>query len=189
MSKLLQLVFCFIINIFSSISIIQVNKYIYINYGFSNLVLTCLQFAITSACLFLCSKFQMIKTVRIPIFKMIRMSLAFCGFVLLTNYSLQFNSIGTYQCLKALTTPGVLLISHFVYSKTYSLKINLTTVILCRLANKWFFFKYYFYSFKKKVPVLLGIVFNSLYDLKYNFYGLNFGLFGAIVSSFYQVVI
>ena len=128
MSKLLHLVFCFIINMVSSISIIQINKYIYSNYGFSNLLLTCLQFAITSACLFICSKFQMIKTIRIPILKMIKMSLAFCGFVVLTNYSLQFNSIGTYQCLKALTLPFVMMISHFIYKKKYSLTIVTTTV-------------------------------------------------------------
>jgi solute carrier family 35, member E3 len=124
----LLLVVCFSINIVSSISIIQVNKHIYINYGISNLALTCLQFAITSVCLFICNKFRMFKTIKIPIFIMAKMALAFCGFVVLTNYSLQFNSIGTYQCLKALTLPFVMMISHFIYKKKYSLTIVTTTV-------------------------------------------------------------
>jgi hypothetical protein len=39
-----------------------------------------------------------------------------------------------------------------------------------------------------KIPVIFGIIFNSLFDFKYNFYGLYVGLGGAIISSFYQVV-
>ena len=124
----LLLVVCFSINILSSIFIIQVNKYIYTNFGISNLSVTYLQFAITSVCLFIGSKFRMFKTINIPILMMIKMSFAFCGFVVLTNYSLQFNSIGTYQCLKAFTLPLVMIISHFIYKKKYSLTTVATTV-------------------------------------------------------------
>ena len=130
MVKFLKLSSGLFINMFSSILIIQVNKYIYINYGISNMTLTCVHFIITSSCLVVCSKLSIFKRAKISIKKMVPMALSFCGFVVLTNYSLQFNSIGTYQCLKALTTPGVLLIVTFVYKTKYSLKVNLTVVCL-----------------------------------------------------------
>jgi solute carrier family 35, member E3 len=128
MIKILKLCGGLIANMFSSIFIIQVNKYIYINYGISNLVLTCLHFVITFVCLIVCSELKIFRVVKIPISKMIPMAISFCGFVVTTNYSLQLNSIGTYQCLKALTTPFVLFIVNFFYSTKYSLKVNLTVV-------------------------------------------------------------
>ena len=128
MTHFIKIFLGFSINMLSSISLIQVNKYIYIHYGISNLVLTCLQFSITSVCLILCAAFDLFKVIKIPIRKMVPMALSFCGFVLLTNYSLQFNSIGTYQCMKALTLPGVLIILYLIYDKKYSLKVNLTSV-------------------------------------------------------------
>jgi solute carrier family 35 protein E3 len=128
MIKILQLCGGLTANMLSSISIIQINKYIYVNYGMSNIVLTCFHFFITFVCLMICSELRIFRIVKIPIKKMVPMALSFCGFVVLTNYSLQFNSIGTYQCLKALTTPGVLFIVKFFYGKKYSLKVNLTVV-------------------------------------------------------------
>ena len=45
-----------------------------------------------------------------------------------------------------------------------------------------------YFIFYLKVPVIFGILLNSFFDLKYNFYGLNLGLIGALISSVYQVV-
>jgi len=59
---------------------------------------------------------------------MLPMSLSFCFFVVFTNFSLQYNSVGAYQCLKALTTPGVMIISIFYYKQSYSTKVKLTVV-------------------------------------------------------------
>jgi solute carrier family 35 protein E3 len=53
---------------------------------------------------------------------------SFCAFVLLTNYSLEYNSIGTYQCLKALTIPGVMIISILFYKQNYSMKVKFSVV-------------------------------------------------------------
>ena len=130
--KAILLFVYFSINTFSSILIIQINKYIYLNYGISNLVLTCLQFAITSLSLIVCAKLRIFKIVDIPIRKMIPMALTFCGFVVFTNYSLQFNSIGTYQCLKALTLPGILMILA-TKNTIYSFNVNLTAVTFSKL--------------------------------------------------------
>lgn len=116
------------INFVSSIAIIQVNKYIYINYEYPNMALTCLNFVFTFIGLLICEKFGVFKIKKVSILKMLPMAASFCGFVVLTNYSLQYNSVGTYQCLKALTTPTVVVISMLIYNQKYSTKIKLSVV-------------------------------------------------------------
>lgn len=119
-----------LINIVASISIIQVNKYIYVEYGFPNMTLTCIHFIVTFIGLVICNRLEVFKKVDIPLYKMLPMAFTFCGFVVLTNYSLQFNAIGTYQCLKIMTIPGVMLISYYYYKHGYSFKVKLSIVIL-----------------------------------------------------------
>jgi len=121
-------VICWSLNLVSSIALIQINKYIYKQYGFPNMTLTCLHFLITFICLFICNLLGLVKIVKVPLRKMIPMSFLFCGFVVFTNYSLQVNTVGTYQCFKALTAPGVLLISYYFYNKHYSWKVTSTLV-------------------------------------------------------------
>ena len=116
------------INFVSSIAIIQVNKYIYVNYEYPNMALTCLNFVFTFIGLLICEKFGVFKIKKVSILKMLPMAASFCGFVVLTNYSLQYNSVGTYQCLKALTTPTVVVISMLIYNQKYSTKIKLSVV-------------------------------------------------------------
>jgi solute carrier family 35 protein E3 len=116
------------INFVSSIAIIQVNKYIYVNYEYPNMALTCLNFIFTFIGLLICEKFGVFKIKKVSILKMLPMAASFCGFVVLTNYSLQYNSVGTYQCLKALTTPTVVVISMLIYNQKYSTKIKLSVV-------------------------------------------------------------
>lgn len=116
------------INLISSIGIIQINKYVYDIYEFPNMTLTCLNFLFTFLGLAILSHFNCFKIARVPLLKMLPMSFTFCGFVLFTNYSLEHNTIGTYQCLKALTTPGVMIISIFFYKQTYSNRVKSTLV-------------------------------------------------------------
>ena len=115
-------------NVISSVAIIQVNKYIYVNYGYPNMSLTCLHFIFTFIGLIICERFGVFKIKKVPIMKMLPMSASFCGFVVLTNYSLQYNSVGTYQCLKALTTPIVVVISMYLYNQSYSTRVKLSVV-------------------------------------------------------------
>lgn len=122
-----------IINLVSSVAIIQLNKYIYVNYGYPNMSLTCLHFIFTFLGLTVLAKLGIFRIKKVPIIKMLPMSVSFCGFVVLTNFSLQYNSIGTYQCLKALTTPIVVLISIYYNNVRYSMKVKLTVVSFMRL--------------------------------------------------------
>ena len=132
-----------LINLISSVAIIQFNKYIYTQYFFSNMCLTCIHFLVTFVCLILCVHVGIVDFVHISIKRMLPMAISFCGYILLTNYSLQFNSIGTYQCLKALSTPGVMIISVLFYKHEYSAKVKLTVVSL----NLFIWFK----KFKEKI--------------------------------------
>ena len=118
-------------NVVLSVAIIQVNKYIYVNYEYPNMSLTCLHFIFTFVGLLICERCGVFKIKKVPIIKMLPMAASFCGFVVLTNYSLQYNSVGTYQCLKALTTPIVVVISMYLYNHTYSTKVKLSVVSYC----------------------------------------------------------
>ncbi|KAG2469385.1 CPSF6 factor, partial [Polypterus senegalus] len=96
--------------------------------------------------------------------KIFLLALSFCGFVAFTNLSLQNNTIGTYQLAKAMTTPVIIVIQTVYYKKTFSTKIKLTLI-----------------------PISVGVVLNSYYDVKFNFLGMLFAVLGVLVTSLYQV--
>jgi hypothetical protein len=64
---------------------------IYVNYEYPNMALTCLNFVFTFIGLLICEKFGVFKIKKVSILKMLPMAASFCGFVVLTNYSLQYN--------------------------------------------------------------------------------------------------
>ena len=117
-----------VINICSSICIVFLNKWLYVHHGFPNMTLTCIHFATTYIGLRLCVLLNVFKPKRLSVLKVVPLSLAFCGFVVFTNLSLQNNTVGTYQLAKALTTPAIVGIHTFFYSKSYSTQIKLTVV-------------------------------------------------------------
>jgi len=59
---------------------------------------------------------------------MVPVSLTFCGFVVLTNLSLQSNTVGTYQIIKTMTTPMIIVIQTAFYARIFSLPVKLTLV-------------------------------------------------------------
>ena len=117
-----------VVNICASISIILINKWIYSNYGFPNVSLTCIHFFVTSIGLFICEYFNVFQAKRLPIKKMLPLSLSFCGFVAFTNLSLETNSVGTYQIIKTMTTPCIMMIQSQFYGSSYSTQVKLTMV-------------------------------------------------------------
>ena len=124
----LLLYFCIVLNISSSICIVMINKWIYTHYHFPNITLTCIHFIATSIGLQICSAFNIFNPRRLEIKSMLPLSINFCGFVVFTNLSLQHNTVGTYQLIKVLTTPCIMLIHAVFYRKTYSFPILLTLV-------------------------------------------------------------
>ncbi|XP_015239417.1 PREDICTED: solute carrier family 35 member E3 isoform X2 [Cyprinodon variegatus] len=130
-----------LVNLFSSICVVFINKWIYVHYRFPNMTLTLVHFVVTWLGLYVFQK--------IDIF---------------SPKSLQNNTIGTYQLAKAMTTPVIILIQTTYYKKTFSTKIKLTLV-----------------------PITLGVILNSYYDVRFNLLGMVFATLGVLVTSLYQV--
>ncbi|XP_078424118.1 solute carrier family 35 member E3 isoform X2 [Cetorhinus maximus] len=154
-----------LVNLFASICIVFVNKWIYVQYGFPNMTLTLLHFVMTGLGLYICQRVNIFSPKSLHPTKILLLALSFCGFVVFTNLSLQNNSIGTYQLAKAMTTPVIIVIQSVYYKKTFSSKIKLTLI-----------------------PITLGVVLNSYFDVKFNFLGILFATLGVLVTSVYQVM-
>ncbi|XP_067906603.1 solute carrier family 35 member E3 isoform X2 [Heterodontus francisci] len=114
------------VNLFASICIVFVNKWIYVQYGFPNMTLTLLHFLMTGLGLYICQRLNIFSPKTLNPTKILLLALSFCGFVVFTNLSLQNNTIGTYQLAKAMTTPVIIVIQTVYYKKTFSSKIKLT---------------------------------------------------------------
>uniref|UniRef100_A0A3B3XHM6 Sugar phosphate transporter domain-containing protein n=1 Tax=Poecilia mexicana TaxID=48701 RepID=A0A3B3XHM6_9TELE len=153
-----------LVNLFSSICIVFINKWIYVHYGFPNMTLTLIHFVVTWLGLYICQKMDIFCPKSLPVRRIMWLALSFCGFVAFTNLSLQNNSIGTYQLAKVMTTPVIILIQTTYYKKTFSTKIKLTLV-----------------------PITLGVILNSYYDVRFNLLGTVFATLGVLVTSLYQV--
>lgn len=137
-SKILEICLCLILNVISSIAYIQINKLIFQYYEMSNLKLMFFNLLIASIVLKLSILFGFIKFVSVPIMKVFPMALIFCGLIVFTNFSLEYNSIGTFDGLKILTTLGIILVSSLFYKQSYSFKVKLSIVsifsfLLCRI--------------------------------------------------------
>jgi hypothetical protein len=106
-----------ILNIVSSVALVSVNKWL-VNYGFTYILLL-------TACHFL-TGFVFLHLVSSPSFSRplftrpqplpwqtsLPIAAAGIGSIALMNYSLRFNSVGTYQILKVAILPGTMILSH-----------------------------------------------------------------------------
>lgn len=123
-----RFILSFCLNFISSPLLIILNKWIYSKELMSSYSLVAIHFQITFLLLFACLGFGVFKYKEIKIWKVLPLSLTFCGFVILTNLSLQHNTVGTSQLLKMLTTPCIILIQFICYHKSISIYQQLTMV-------------------------------------------------------------
>ena len=123
------------VNLLSALSIVFLNKLIYVRYGFPSMTLTLIHFAMTSLGIQICAWMNIFNPKSLSLKQIFPLSASFCGFVVFTNLSLQNNTIGTYQLSKAMTTPIILLIQSNFYNKHSSMKIKITVVCMheCRV--------------------------------------------------------
>lgn len=128
------------------------------------MTLTLIHFVVTWLGLYICQKVDIFSPKSLRPTKIVLLALSFCGFVVFTNLSLQNNTIGTYQLAKAMTTPVIIVIQTLYYRKTFSAKIKLTLI-----------------------PITLGVILNSYYDVRFNLLGMTFATLGVLVTSLYQV--
>ncbi|XP_063404363.1 solute carrier family 35 member E3-like isoform X1 [Mytilus trossulus] len=151
-------------NVCFSITIIMINKWVYVYGKFPNLTLTFIHFVITFLGLFVCRLFKVFKPASLSILQVLPLAMTFCGFVVFTNLSLGTNSVGTYQIIKTMTMPCIMIIQTQFYKKSFSLAIKLTMI-----------------------PIAIGVFLNSFYDVKFNLLGIIYASLGVFVTSLYQV--
>ncbi|XP_076236571.1 solute carrier family 35 member E3-like [Calliopsis andreniformis] len=166
MNKKLITAFYLILNIFFSIVIVLLNKWLYIHTGFPNITLSMIHFIITFIGLIICEKLDVFSIKDVAIKEMLLIAVTFCGFVVLTNLSLAHNTVGTYQVAKMLTTPCVIIMQMIFYKKHFSILIKLTLI-----------------------PIILGVIINFYYDIQFNVIGTLYATLGVVVTSLYQVMI
>lgn len=128
------------------------------------MTLTAIQMAFTSLGLIICLKLQTFVRKSVPIVKVLPLAISFSAFVVFTNLSLEYNTIGTYQLFKVLTTPVVAVISWQFYKTTYSRMVILTLI-----------------------PVVVGVCTHSVNDLKLTLLGTCIAAIGVASASLYQV--
>jgi solute carrier family 35 protein E3 len=154
------------LNFFSSVAIIWANKLAYkAGFRFAT-TLTVIHFIFTFFGLRVMSsdRFRMFSWKRLSILSVVPISLAFCGFVVFNNLSLQFNAIGTYQLLKVMTTPAIVLIQYVCYQTRLPLNQILALV-----------------------PVCIGVVLATVSSVETNWRGTLFGTAGILSTSVYQI--
>jgi len=153
------------LNFTVSVLIIWVNKYVYKS-GFRwNTSMTVLHFAATYLGLWISAKFfGFFKPIHCPVKKVLPISLAFCGFVIFNNLSLQYNPVGVYQLLKVLTTPVVVILQLVLHGTKLPYKQA------CAL-----------------VPTCIGVALATVTHLEANMWGSIFGTIGIISTSLYQI--
>lgn len=162
----LPVVFGLLSNLACSLTIVFLNKWLYSYEKFPNLTLTFLHFCTTSIGIYLCYLFGFFKRKTINLLSITPLALCFCGFVVFTNLSLENNTVGTYQLCKTLTTPFIMLIQTKFYDKYFTNKIKLTML-----------------------PIIIGVLINSYYDLSFNYLGAIFASLGILVTSMYQILV
>jgi solute carrier family 35 protein E3 len=151
-------------NIICSIAIIFLNKYIFSHCQIKTMTLTAIHMIFTSLGLFICLKMNTFVHKTVAIIKVLPLSIAYCAFVVFTNLSLEYNTIGTYQLFKVLTTPVVALISWQYYKTKYSTMVVLTLI-----------------------PVVIGVCTHSINDIKLTILGTIIASIGVLAASLYQI--
>jgi len=151
-------------NILSSIGIIFLNKYIFTKCQIKTMSLTAIQMVFTFIGLCICLQLNNFQRKSISIQKVLPLSTVFCAFVVFTNLSLEYNTIGTYQLFKVLTTPVVALITWYYYKTKYSRMVILTLI-----------------------PVVVGVCTHSVNDIKLTVSGTIIASIGVLAASLYQV--
>jgi len=154
------------LNLFSSLSIVFVNKWLFLYTKFPSVTLTLINFIGTSLGLYLCLALGLFKRKSVALRDVLPLAGSFCGFVVFTNLSLKYNTVGTYQLLKVLTTPVILFLQYQWYGKVSSRYVLLTLI-----------------------PIFIGVSLNSMFDLKFSAEGVSWALVGVLTTAMYQILV
>jgi len=153
------------INMGSSIFCVMSNKWIYVLFDFREATtLTCFHFVLTFIGLYIAASMKVFEAKKLSVLKVLPICVSFCGFIVLTNISLVYNSVGTTQIIKSLSTPIILFIETTFYNKKFPLKVKLAVVI-----------------------ILLGVTLTNYGDAEFNLPGTIYGTVGSVSTALYYV--
>jgi solute carrier family 35 protein E3 len=156
---------CLALNVLASISIVLVNKMVYDWYNFKyGTLLTFLHFVFTFLGLEVFQRCGLFEVKKLSIMSVVPLSLSFCGFVVLTNISLQLNTVGFYQLAKVLTTPVIVVIQSMYHGETFPMNIKASLAVTC-----------------------LGVAIASATDVGLNLPGTVVAAIAVLVTSQYQI--
>lgn len=157
--------FYLFLNAASSVGIVATNKMVFKNFDFAyGTFLTFLHFVATFVGLEVCRWFGVFEYKPLKIMSVLPLCTSFCGFVVLTNLSLQYNSIGFYQIMKVMTTPLIIIIETLFFGETYGMRIKGSLGIIC-----------------------VGVIIATASDTDANFVGTVFALSALLITSMYQI--
>lgn len=156
---------CMGLNLVSSIGIVFCNKQVFLKAGFTfGTTLTMIHFFVSLIGMYICKLLGLFEPKKLPLKEVSKIALSSCGFVVLTNLSLQHNSVAFYQIMKVLTTPYITIVQMFFYQKTFSQSILVSLFITC-----------------------VGAAMASYEDYQFNTVGLIYALAAIVVTSHYQI--
>lgn len=151
-------------NFFSSTGIVSANKLVYES-GFEFAVtLTFIHFVCTTIGLFLLARLGIFTPKRLDVRKALKLAVAGMGFVVFSNLSLQYNSVGFYQVMKHMTVVGVVIIEAVFFRKFLSPPFLAALGTMC-----------------------IGVIITGTTDFKLNFVGTMFALANILCTSVYQI--
>lgn len=154
------------LNLFSSLSIVFVNKWLFLYNKFPSITLTLINFIGTSFGLYICLALGLFKRKHVHVRDVLPLAASFCGFVVFTNLSLKYNTVGTYQLLKVLTSPVILFLNYQWFDKTPS--------------------RFVVFSL---LPIFCGVALNSIFDLAFSPIGTIMALLGVGTTAIYQILV
>ena len=154
-------------NFFSATAIVFVNKILFQNYGmaFSTFV-TAMHFIVTSLGTFCCEWLGVYEPKKLNHLDVLPITIAFCGFVVFNNLSLQYNSVGFYQLMKVMTTPVIVILQYLLYGVKEDPRLIMSLV-----------------------PVVIGVALATVNDFSFNLYGAFWAIAGIFSTSFYQLFV
>ncbi|KAF0984693.1 hypothetical protein FDP41_000592 [Naegleria fowleri] len=154
------------LNIAASVGTIFINKHLFQNLGFVGLgtTLTVFHFIFCFVFTGLTAMLGIFQPKRLPLLKVLPISLAFCGYVVFNNISLAYNSVSFYQVMKIMCTPCIILIEYFFYRKTPDRRILFPLI-----------------------PVCVGTFITVFTDLEMNYYGTIMAILAVLTNSMYTI--
>lgn len=151
-------------NFFSSTGIVSANKLVY-EAGFHfGATLTFIHFVCTTIGLLLLARFGLFTPKRLDVRKALKLAVAGMGFVVFSNLSLQYNSVGFYQVMKHMTVVGVIIIEALVFRRFLPWRFLGALATMCT-----------------------GVIITGTTDFKLNMVGTMFAFANILCTSFYQI--